>query len=425
MPRKPKPAWEVKVVALGDRDRYAFRWLDDRGDWHQEQTKIPIGDTALRRARNRTKVDRLAVDFERELRARPRDNPQLVKQIDEFMTTLTAAGRCDTHLAEVRGRLLRFAAEARDSDGRPLDGVRSITESVIARFLNNLTTSPRVTRPPRLRKRGPRAGEPLPPPAPPPGPASIGTKNHYHNAVRMFCDYLRRAGLLTGNPAADIRRQSADLDQRHPRRTLSPEEFALLIAAAERGRSVDTVCGADRAMLYIMATWTGFRRKELAALTLRSFRLDDEVPAVRVKLIEAKSRREDWIPLHPALVVRFRAWLASRPIVSLDAPLFELRTRGGYFRCTAKMMRADLEAAGLPYKDEEGLFADFHANRAAFVTALDSADVTTLRVQLLARHTDPKTTAKYRKTRLGRLAEDVARLPDPPPASQPPDLRIG
>ncbi|QDT13062.1 Tyrosine recombinase XerC [Planctomycetes bacterium K23_9] len=58
-------------------------------------------------------------------------------------------------------------------------------------------------------------------------------------------------------------------------------------------------------------------------------------------------------------------------------------------------MREDLEAAGLPYQDEIGEFADFQALRHTFVTkACDSgADAPT--VMKPARHKDIKTTMRY------------------------------
>ncbi len=90
-----------------------------------------------------------------------------------------------------------------------------------------------------------------------------------------------------------------------------------------------------------------------------------------------------------------------------DIPIFDLKTSSGYFRKTSKMMKHDLERAGISYKDEEGLFADFHANRHTFISNLSRAGVSLATAQKLARHSDPKLTAN-RYTHLGFDVEAIA-----------------
>lgn len=67
------------------------------------------------------------------------------------------------------------------------------------------------------------------------------------------------------------------------------------------------------------------------------------------------SSPSDAIPLHPVVVQHVWESLAGRPDAGPNAPLFPLRTPGGFWRKTAKMMNADLRRAGLPYQDEAGL----------------------------------------------------------------------
>ena len=125
--------------------------------------------------------------------------------------------------------------------------------------------------------------------------------------------------------------------------------------------------------------------------------------------------RTDSIPLHPAVVERLRAWLASKRSVGSDTHLFPLRTRGGHWRKTAKMMRLDLERAGLPYQDEDGLFADFHAHRHTFISNLGKAGVRLTTAQKLARHSDPKLTSNtYTHLGLSDQLSAVESLPAPP-----------
>ena len=85
-------------------------------------------------------------------------------------------------------------------------------------------------------------------------------------------------------------------------------------------------------------------------------------------------------------------------------------------KLTAEMMRADLGRAGIPYVDEDGLVADFHAPRGTFTTNLVIAGVSPKFTQDLARHSDINLTmgvyARLRKDT--HLAEAVEKLPPPP-----------
>jgi hypothetical protein len=125
--------------------------------------------------------------------------------------------------------------------------------------------------------------------------------------------------------------------------------------------------------------------------------------------------------LHPVVVERFRAWLAGREL-DPDEPLFRLRTAGGHWRKTSKMMKLDLERAGIPYRDEDGLFADFHANRHTYITNLGKTGASLTTAQSLARHSDPKLTAStYTHLGLSDKAAAIEALPPPPGGIANPD----
>ena len=94
--------------------------------------------------------------------------------------------------------------------------------------------------------------------------------------------------------------------------------------------------------------------------------------------------------------------------------MFQLKTRTGRLRATSRMMRADCEAAGVPYVGELGC-ADFHACRATFITNLcRSASTDFGTIVELARHADARLTTKiYDKIRLETKASAVNQLPIP------------
>jgi len=249
---------------------------------------------------------------------------------------------------------------------------------------------------------------------------SIQTRNHYVTAIKQFGRWLVRERRLRDNPFAFLSLQDTKTDRRHDRRALSIEEFGRLIDAASGGPTIEGLTGPDRAMLYVLAGWTGYRRKELASLTLRSFDLDASPPSVTIEACYSKNRRRDSCPLHRVVVDRLKTWLAGKPELQGDAPLFRLRTARGHWRKTSMMMRLDLSRAGLPYRDEDGLYADFHANRHTFISNLARAGVPLIMAQKLARHSDPKLTANvYTHLQLSDKAAAIDSLPALPDSTAP------
>lgn len=55
-------------------------------------------------------------------------------------------------------------------------------------------------------------------------------------------------------------------------------------------------------MMYVLASWTGFRKGEIGSLTLGSLQLDDDPPTATVAACYSKRKREDTQILHPEVV---------------------------------------------------------------------------------------------------------------------------
>ena len=73
--------------------------------------------------------------------------------------------------------------------------------------------------------------------------------------------------------------------------------------------------------------------------------------------------------------------------------------------------RADLEAAGIPYIDAKGEYADFHSLRKTFGTMLTLAGVGQRTVMELMRHSDMRLTAKtYTDANMLPVSDAVALL---------------
>jgi integrase len=232
------------------------------------------------------------------------------------------------------------------------------------------------------------------------------TANHYRAALRAFVRWAGDKGRLRDNPMRGVHGYNVQEGPRRERRALTDEELARLIDAAGRGPVAYHVPGPLRAMAYWVAASTGFRVAELRALTPESFRLDGPEPTVSLKAGSTKNRRPVTQPVPLALAHALSAWLRGQPA---GGPVFLLHHE------TAKAIRRDLDAAGIPYATDEGR-ADFHSLRAYYISALVRAGASIKEVQALARHAQPQTTLNhYAKVSARDLRGAVESLPAPAP----------
>ncbi len=267
---------------------------------------------------------------------------------------------------------------------------------------------------------------------------SVQTSNHYLRAIKQFSHWLVTDRRASGDPLEHLQMLDVKTDRRHDRRTLSGEEIERLLDAARQGPPVESISGVDRAMLYVLSAWTGFRKKELGSLTIRSFQLEGLPYTVTVQAAYSKRRHRDVQVLHSDVAQLLREWLAGRKGLSDDALLFPVsgQVPGGTERKTAKMMRRDLDAARkrwiaeaeteeerrerersdfLSYCNADGLFADFHAHRHTFISSLSRANVSPKLAQDLARHSDIRLTMNvYTHLDLHEQKAAIESLPGPP-----------
>ena len=213
------------------------------------------------------------------------------------------------------------------------------------------------------------------------GGTSIQTSNHYLRAIKQFSRWMVRDRRAGDDPLAHIAMLNVSTDRRHDRRPLTNAEFTVLLEAANNGRIVRRLSGKDRAVLYAVAAYTGLRASELASLTVESFSLDGEPPTVIVQAAYSKHRRQDVLPLHQSLVEMLRPWLSAKPAGRRVWPGTWAESKGA-----GKMLQKDLLVARIPYVDENGLYADFHALRHTFITNMVKSGISPKTAQSLARH---------------------------------------
>ena len=163
----------------------------------------------------------------------------------------------------------------------------------------------------------------------------------------------------------------------------------------------------ERRLLYRFVVETGLRANEIRKLRKADF--DFAGSAVAVQAASAKGRRHDLQPLNRGLTEELQVLLSSK--------LPESKASGGcYVRLTDKtapMLRGDLEAAGIPYKDDAGKVFDFHALRGQCASLLAASSVHPKAAQTILRHRDINLTMNtYTHTLRGQEAAAVESLPD-------------
>ena len=302
----------------------------------------------------------------------------LSEHLDDFGTALQAKGGTQRHVELVMSRARRIV------EGCGFRFYGDISASKVMMFLADLRADTKD-------KRG----------------ISAQTFNFYLGAIKQFCRWMVKDRRALESPVAHLDGLNVKTDRRHDRRAFTVDELSLLLAAARGGPERFGMTGEERALLYWLAVETGLRAGELRSLTRTSFGLDGDTFTVTVGAAYSKRRREDTLPLRPALAAALRAFLATKAPGALAFPTMPKREH------VAEMFRGDLEAAGIVYRDDAGRVADFHALRHTFISNLAAGGIHPKVAQGLARHsTITLTMDRYTHTLVGEQSEALAVLPD-------------
>ncbi len=239
-----------------------------------------------------------------------------------------------------------------------------------------------------------------------PKPLSVRTSNHFLKACRAFVGWLIDSKVMQADPLARVRQLNPEGRETYQRRALAVGELDRLMTAAVSRKARCDLAGPDRAAVYYVAFYSGYRLNELAVLTLADFRLDVAAPCVVLSAKHTKNKREarQYLPAHAA--VWLRTYLAGRGAGRVwSASNFFAGTKA------AGVLRRDLIAAGIPVETPDGRI-DFHALRGSYITALAVAGVPMPVVQRAARHSDPRLTMKaYVKLTDEQMAAEMQKLP--------------
>src|SRR5262249_12542634 len=182
---------------------------------------------------------------------------------------------------------------------------------------------------------------------------------------------------------------------------------ALIETTRASTKVIRRLAGPDRAMLYLTAFATGYRAGELAELGPENFDLNAEIPVAVLPPKATKNKKAARQPLPPGLAAQLREYLADKP---KGKPVWP----GTWRERPVSVLTRDLAAAKVPYcvtTIDGPRFADFHALRHGYLSALAAAGVGVKELQTLARHSDPRLTLGiYTHARAEALGASVARL---------------
>ena len=238
---------------------------------------------------------------------------------------------------------------------------------------------------------------------------SLQTVNHHRTAIRAFSKWCWKDGRTRTDVLAGVTGFNAKEDRRHDRRTLGLEQLRRLIEVTHAGPPWRKMTGPARALCYRLAVGTGLRYSEIKSITPESFDWSVNPATVTVSAAYTKNGEPATLPLPVDLRDDLRNHVAS---VAPREPIFPLAPD-----CGAKMLRPDLERAGIPYRDAGGLVFDFHALRCQCATLADRAGVTPRVVQKLMRHSTLELTGRYTRPRAVDLNRATESLPSLKPDS--------
>ncbi len=378
------PCWYVEVRDANGRTR-RVRGFTDKGATHEFGTKLRrlaangevqgVTDPGLTAwvehlpADTRARLARLGfLDSRRAARSRP-----ISELLEEFKATLRTRERTEDWIRHVVFRA-RVTFE-----GAGFVTLSNIEPGAIERHLHALragTVQPKEGA--LARRRKPKEKD-----APPPiVRLSARESNHRVQACREFTRWAMASKLLSSDPLLALSPMNAEVDPRHSRRALRPEELRNLVTAAHNGSTFRGVRGDVRALAWRLAAQAGLRVGEIQALQVRHVDLmGPEGPTLTVSATVSKNRTEARVPLAADLARDLAPWLRGKLPTATVLPL-----PPSFMHKAAAWLRVDLASAKIPYRDDSGRCADVHALRSAFVAQLVRSGANVKAIQRLARH---------------------------------------
>jgi integrase/recombinase XerD len=210
-------------------------------------------------------------------------------------------------------------------------------------------------------------------------------------ALSSLFNHLVRHGATAGNPVADVTRPAINRDEGSTSAFSKAQTRKLLDAPPD-----DTLAGLrDRAILAV-GLQVGFRRAEIAALTVGDLHQNRGFDALRVV---RKGGRREALAINPQAAQRILAYLErAGQSDEADGPLFQpLRGNGKPLDAAGRLSPNAIDRMVRKYAARIGLARGYsaHSMRATFITTALENGATLEDMQKTAGHRDPSTTKLY------------------------------
>ena len=235
------------------------------------------------------------------------------------------------------------------------------------------------------------------------------TLNEWHISLKTFINWAIKTDRLERDPLRSLSLLDKRGDVRRIRSCWTPQELGDLVAAAwtrplldkamNRGGIADisegtikraVALGYERAMLYLVAAYTGYRFGELSKLTVGNVRMENGITIITLPAAFEKARRGAALPVKSEVADLLWSWLKARR-ASPGERLFP-STHDKIIR----VFDRDVEAAGLSKTTADGKRRDFHSLRTTLSGWLDAVpNITFPKHQAFMRHSAQDVTTRH------------------------------
>lgn len=208
-------------------------------------------------------------------------------------------------------------------------------------------------------------------------------------ALRSFCSYLSREGLIKANPARAV--SSPRLPKRLPRYLSVDEVFELV----EKPGAMNFLALRDRAILELLYS-SGLRVSELEGLDVQDVNLNEAL----VKVM-GKGMKERLVPIGAKAIEALKAYLLERMLKKVPHPAFFVSQRGRRLtaRSIARVVKKYARVLGM-----EGKVSP-HTLRHTFATHLLQGGADLRVIQELLGHASLSTTQRYTQLDITHLMD--------------------
>ncbi|MFC1795172.1 tyrosine-type recombinase/integrase, partial [Planctomycetota bacterium] len=229
------------------------------------------------------------------------------------------------------------------------------------------------------------------------------TCNRDLQVIKQFCNWIVQEGRAVASPIGHLKKERMLSDDRIVvRRILEVDELRSLLRITATQPTRFGLTGYERSLLYRLAAETGIRAGAFWKLKVKN--INFESCQIKVLDIDSKGKKTRYQRLRKNTALELQQYLANKLPEARAFPFW--KDRG------ADMLRADLEAAKIPFEVDGERF-DFHALRHEHGSLLDAQkNVDDSTLQKSMGHSSFQTTKVYIHKFKEEEIKAVEALPD-------------